>query len=163
MNQRNELFIPYSRRDGQSGVRVDLRMAAFFGIVLVLLGLASWLYLRQASEAARLASAVREQLLRREALHRELIILHAEVATLGSLKRVLREGTEMGYRLYDVGEATNQLVIECPGCRQAGADATWQLPGAADTAVQERNGPWQMLVEWLSGRLGPGPLGGPSN
>lgn len=147
MTRRNELFIPYSRRDGQSGVRVDIRTAVFFGIVLVVLGLASWLYLRQASEAAHLASTVREQLLRREALHRELVILHGEVATLGSLKRVLSQGAEMGYRLYDVREG-NQLIIECPGCQRAQAESPWQLE-VADSPVQERQGLWQMLVDWL--------------
>lgn len=114
MHDRDRLFIPYGRRPGEGGsARVDLRMVAFFAVVLLLLALAGWLYLRQASEVAELASEIRQLEMDKEARHRELVTLHGQVAMLGSLKRVLNEGIEMGYRLPDVSSGTGQLVIEC--------------------------------------------------
>ena len=114
MHDRDRLFIPYGRRPGEGGAaRVDLRMVAFFGVVLLLLALAGWLYLRQASEVAELASEIRELELQTETRHRELVTLQGQVAMLGSLKRVLNEGIEMGYALPNAADASGQLVIEC--------------------------------------------------
>lgn len=114
MHDRDRLFVPYGRRPGEGGgARVDLRMVAFFAVVLLLLALAGWLYLRQASEVAELASEIRLLELDKEDRHRELVTLKGQVAMLGSLKRVLNEGIEMGYSLPDVSSGQGQLVIEC--------------------------------------------------
>ena len=113
MHDRDRLFMLYGRKPGDAGARVDLRMMAFFGVVLLLLALAGWLYLRQASEVAQLASEIRELELEKEARHREMVILRGEVAMLGSLKRVLIEGSEMGYRLPAASSDDGLLLVPC--------------------------------------------------
>ncbi len=162
MRERNELFIPYSRRDSQrGGPRADMRIVAFFAVVLIALGLAGWLYLRQASEVTHLASAVRQQELKKEALRRELVILNAEVAMLGSLKRVLQEGVEMGYVLPDAANPAQSLTVSCPGCQALDASALG--PGGAPTGILEEQpkGPWQELKDWLAGWLRPWSVAAP--
>jgi hypothetical protein len=156
MRQRNELFIPYGRLGPDNGgSRVDMRVVLFFGVVLVLLGLAGWLYLRQSSEVAQLASEVREQQLRKEDLHRELVTLNAEVAMLGSLQRVRHYGIEKGYRLANAGDATRQLSITCPGCRTLDAGYIQSGSAVAQAAVDEPAGAWQGLTDGLRGWLRP--------
>lgn len=156
MRQRNELFIPYGRLGPDNGgARVDMRVVLFFGVVLILLGLAGWLYLRQSSEVAQLASQVREQQLRKEELHRELVTLNAEVAMLGSLKRVLYHGIERGYQLSDASDASRQLSITCPGCRPL--DAAYIQSGSivSQPMAEEPGGVWQGLRDGLGEWLRP--------
>ena len=112
MHDRERVLILYGRRQGGGAARVDLRMIAFFAVVLLLLVLAGWLYLRQASEVAALASEIRELELDKESRHRELVTLRGQVAMLGSLKRVLNEGLTMGYTMPDAA-GDQALVIEC--------------------------------------------------
>ncbi len=156
MKERDEIFIPYNRRGGQQdGSRTDMRMVVFFSVVLIALGLAGWLYLRQASEVTHLASAVRQQEVRKEELRRELVILHAEVAMLGSLKRVLQEGVEMQYDLPEAGDPDRSLTISCPGCQSPEAGALWSGDGASGVAQEEPQGLWQEFKDWLAGWLRP--------
>lgn len=155
MRDRDELFIPYSRRREPGGVWTDMRLVAFFGVAMLLLGLAGWLYLRQASEVTHLANAVREQELRKEELHRELVILNAEVAMLGSLKRVLQEGVEMGYVLPDAADPSQSLTVPCPGCRTPDTGVYGAQSAMATAAQQEPQGLWQDFRAWLASWLRP--------
>jgi hypothetical protein len=151
VHDRNRLFIPYGRRPGEGGARVDLRIIAFFGVVLLLLALAGWLYLRQASEVAELASEIRELELEKEARQRELVTLRGEVAMLGSLKRVLVEGIDMGYRLPDAALSEELLVIECStNCTAPEiAPANAAVANSADAEVSD-SGLWNGIVERFS-------------
>ena len=151
MHDRDRLFIPYGRRPGEGGARVDLRLIAFFGVVLLLLALAGWLYLRQASEVAELASEIRELELDKEARQRELVTLRGEVAMLGSLKRVLVEGIDMGYQLPDAASSDELLVIEC----SADCTAPEIAPANAAVATLANTEPgdtgfWNVIIERFS-------------
>jgi hypothetical protein len=92
--------------------RLDLRNLAFFAIVLTLIALASWLYLRQASDVAAYAHEIRELERDKERLHREITALRAEVAQLGALERVARAGRELGYTLPDAADKTRRVRVE---------------------------------------------------
>ncbi len=154
MKDRDTLYIPYSRRDRRfGGIWSDLRLVAFLCVAILLLGLAGWLYLRQASEVTHLANAVQEQELHKEKLHRELVILRAEVAMQGSLKRVLQEGIEMGYVLPDASNPTQSLTVPCPGCDTPALGA-YRLPEPPALPAEEpTQGLWQSLTNWLGGWL----------
>ena len=159
MKDRDTLFILYRRKSGTpGGARVDLRMVAFFGILLMILGLAGWLYLRQASDVTDLAHEIRQLELEKEALHRELVLLQAEVAMLGSLNRILYEGIAMGYVLPDASDPSAHLLVECrEECDLShSAVATGGWTGVSARAPQTL---WQRLVavvnrwvpDWVSG------------
>ncbi len=110
-NRRDILPFLYRPQPGGHGVttRVDLRTLAFFVIILVLIGLAGWLYLRRASEVASYAHEIRVLERDKERLHRELIALRAEVAARGSLGRVLEVGKQFGYHLPASTDTTRHL------------------------------------------------------
>ena len=91
--------------------RVDLRNIAFVAIMLTLIGVAGWLYLYQTSEVASYARQIRDLEQQRERLHREIIVQRAEVARLGSLRRVVGVGEELGYRLPEAIDATRRLYV----------------------------------------------------
>ncbi|NLT73822.1 MAG: hypothetical protein GXX94_06450 [Chloroflexi bacterium] len=149
MHDRERLFIPYGRGPRNGGARVDLRMVAFFGTVLILLALAGWLYLRQASEVAALASEIRQLELEKEDRHRALVTLRGEVAMLGSLKRVLAEGTELGYALPDEDAGEGSFVVECT------ADCALPRPWVGDeNAAMERAQAGSLLWGDVVERLG---------
>jgi len=76
------------RLDGRSVLtKVDLRSLAFFSVMLILIGLAGWLYLRQASEVAAYAHEIRELERDKERLLREITSLRADVAITARLRR----------------------------------------------------------------------------
>ena len=76
-DRRDALLFFYRRRpnDPNAGSRVPLRTLAFFGVMIVLIGLAGWLYLHQAAEVAAYAHDIRRLEHERERLHREIIAL----------------------------------------------------------------------------------------
>jgi hypothetical protein len=126
--------------------RGDIRVYMFFGIMLVLIGLAGWLYLRQASEVAAYAHEIRQLERDQERLHREITALRAEVALAGSLKRALVVGAQAGYTLPDAGDTVRRgrveyqsapkptPTMELPkpaGSRPNGALGDVQVPGPA--------------------------------
>lgn len=100
-SRRDTLLIFYKRRRGPRPplIRVDPRTLTYFGVVLVLIGLAGWLYLYRASEVAAYAREIRELEREKDRLHRRNIALRAEIAELGSLERVLGVGRQLGYVL----------------------------------------------------------------
>ncbi len=147
MHDRDRLFMLYGRKLGDAGARVDLRMVAFFGVVLLLLALAGWLYLRQASEVAQLASEIRELELEKEARHREIVILRGEVATLGSLKRVLVEGSEMGYRLPAASSDEGLLIVPCATDCTPPSILASEVEGTGSDTQQDTGGLWAGVGE----------------
>lgn len=149
MHDRDRLFMLYGRKPGDAGARVDLRMMAFFGIVLLLLALAGWLYLRQASEVAQLASEIRELELEKEARHREIVILRGEVAMLGSLKRVLIEGSEMGYRLPAASSDEALLIVQCAADCTPPPMVARDAAGRASAIQDDVGGLWADIGERL--------------
>jgi hypothetical protein len=106
-------FLSWPRPNLQLGrSRGDLRVYMFFGIMLVLIGLAGWLYLRQASEVASYAHQIRQLERDRERLHREITALRADVALAGSLHRALAIGAQAGYTLPDAGDTARRVRVE---------------------------------------------------
>jgi len=100
------------RLDGRSVLtKVDLRSLAFFSVMLILIGLAGWLYLRQASEVAAYAHEIRELERDKERLLREITSLRADVAMLGSLQRVYAEGVRLGYHLPEASDMARRLIL----------------------------------------------------
>jgi len=149
VHDRDRLFMLYGRKPGDAGARVDLRMMAFFGVVLLLLALAGWLYLRQASEVAQLASEIRELELEKEARHREMVILRGEVAMLGSLKRVLIEGSEMGYRLPAASSGEAVMIVPCTAECAPPPMVASEAEGAASAIQEDIGGLWTGVAERL--------------
>ena len=92
--------------------RVRARKLAFLIALLVIIALAIWLYLRMASEVAHYAHEIRELEREKERLHRQITVLRAEVALLGSVERIYRAGQEMGYILPEASDATRRTRIE---------------------------------------------------
>jgi hypothetical protein len=93
--------------------RVKPRTLAYFSVMLFLIGLAGGLYLHQASEVAGYAKEIRRLQMRKERIHRELVILEGEAALLGSLDRVMRVGKDLGYRLPEAATVKDHVYVEC--------------------------------------------------
>ena len=94
-------------------VRIDPHTLGYFTVILILLGLAGWLYLHQASQVATYAHQIRRLEHDKERLHREMIALRAQVAEAGALTRLLEQAPE-GYSLPQVSESDRMLIIEVP-------------------------------------------------
>jgi len=112
-NRRDVLLFFYKRRVSRPPLtRIDPRSLAYFAAMLVLIGLAGWLYLHQASVVAAYGYEIRELERDKEQIHREIIALRAEVATLGSLQRVLEVGSQLGYSLPEASDAERRLHVQ---------------------------------------------------
>lgn len=111
--RRETLPLAYERapESGPGVTRADIRNVAFVAIMLALIGLAGWLYLYQTSEVASCARQIKDLEQVRERLHREIIVLRAEVARLGSLRRVLELGERLGYGLPEASDSSRHLSV----------------------------------------------------
>lgn len=160
-------FFYVRRREGRpGGARVDMYNLVFFGAVLALLALASFLYLRQSSEVATYARDIRELQRQMEWLHREITTLKTEVAMAGSLTRTLELGQQMGYRLPDAGDADRRLRIEYQVPPRPGRDEVstpnideplvsfWQDPRAYLAGQFQRL--LQQMAAWLEAPVSEG-------
>lgn len=138
--RRDALLLFYKRRreDRPTGALIDLRIVAYFGIMLALIGLAGWLFLHQSSEVAVYAHEIRELEWERERLHRRIVARNAEVARLGSLSRVLEKGDELGYRLPDAKDASRHIQVAYPGGDRLVLGAA-QEPTASSVGMAERD------------------------
>lgn len=160
---RGRPFLPllYGRRlSGRSVLtKIDLRSLAFFSVMLVLTGLAGWLYLRQTSEVAAYAHEIRELEAQKERLHRQIVSLRAEVALLGSLQRVQAEGARLGYRLPEASDTAHRLRLVYQPSQPTPASASASGEGEPSAASGPR-GPrwsvrevfqrlWTQFQEWL--------------
>ncbi len=112
-NRRDVLLIFYKRRSGSEGPlsRIDPRVAAYFVLMTLLIGLAGWLYLARSTEVASYAHDIRLLQSDQERLHREIVVLQGQVADLGSLDRVLDAGQEWGYRLPDATDTARRMQL----------------------------------------------------
>ena len=93
-------------------IRVDPRTLAYFGVILVLVWLAGWLYLHQASEAASYAHEIRDLMRSKEQLRREMIALRSQVALQGSLHDLRAIGQEWEYSLPSASDPRRRLLLE---------------------------------------------------
>jgi len=145
-HRRDKLLIFYWKPGPQGGpvLRVDVRMVVYFVLLLLVLGLAGWLYLTRITEVAEYAYEVRELERRREELRREITILRAEMARLGSLERILQEGRMRGYRLPSAADPSSQIVIE------VAVPLETPTPIHTGTATDQEMSPWEKrLTDWF--------------
>ena len=108
---RDALLLVYKRRRGARLplVRASPYRVLYFASMLILIGLAGWLYLHQASQVAVHAREIRRQEWEKEWLHRDMVALQAEIAMLGSLERLQAIATEHGYTLPEATDAQRRL------------------------------------------------------
>lgn len=175
-NRRDALLLFYRRRPGHRPpvAKVDPHTLAYFGAMLILIGLAGWLYLHQASEVAAYAREIREMEQRKEALHREIVALRGEAAMLGSLKRVLDVGDQLGYRLPKALDAQQHVRVEYQTTRRERARPVTHLapgamresvtlPGPESPEIEKNKGFFRRLVEqlalWLESPIDSRPAG----
>jgi len=108
--RRDALTMLYRRRlAGGRPTRIEPRVLAYFGVMLVLIGLAGSLYLYQSSEVAAYSREIRELEVKKERLRHSLVSLQAEAASLGALSRVRGFADELGYVLPEAGDTTRRL------------------------------------------------------
>ncbi|MBM3190173.1 MAG: hypothetical protein FJZ90_15810 [Chloroflexi bacterium] len=116
--RRDVLLLSYKRRRGGElpVVRASPYRVIYFATMLVLIGLAGWLYLHQASQVAAYARTIREQEWEKERLHRDMVALRAEIAQLRSFTRLQEFAERHGYELPSARERSRSLalVFEAP-------------------------------------------------
>jgi hypothetical protein len=146
-------FLSWPRPNLQLGrARGDLRVYLFFGIMLILIGLAGWLYLRQASEVASYAHEIRQLEREQERLHREITALRAEVALAGSLDRALALGAQAGYSLPDAGDTVRRMRVVYQPAPLSNATVPLAQPSGSlsdDTVGDQFPGP-AFLRRWFA-------------
>jgi hypothetical protein len=161
LRKRDFLPLLYGPRldSGSVWTKVDLRMLAFFSIMLALIGLAGWLYLRQASEVAGYAHEIRELEREKERLHREITALRAEVALRSSLQRVYAEAEKLGYHVPEASDSSRRVTVVSQPQQEpsVGSPATGQEPPpGSDALLGSRQGSMlqrllAQLKVWLDG------------
>jgi hypothetical protein len=128
---------------------VDPRTLAYFGVILVLVWLAGWLYLHQASEAASYSNQIRDLMRSKERLRREIIALRAQVAMEGSLRDLRAAGEEWQYTLPSASDPVRRLRIEIAPAPVAPDKDAGDGPAQGPVGVPEGQSSW--------GRIGPLP------
>ena len=110
---RDALLLVYKRRRGARLplVRASPYRVLYFASMLVLIALAGWLYLHQASEVAAQAREIRRQEWEKEWLHRDMVALQADIAMLGSLERLQAVAREHGYTLPEITDTKRRMEI----------------------------------------------------
>ncbi|MFP3896289.1 MAG: hypothetical protein ACLFV5_05575 [Anaerolineales bacterium] len=149
--KRKDLLVFYERTRRRISLdRVKPHTLAYFSLMLLLIGLAGGLYLHQASQVAAYAREIRRLQMRKEVLHRELVILQGEVAALGSLERVHRVGKDLGYRFSEAADVQERLYIECtptPARRGDFGSLGKEATGFKEAGLNVKNRSWKNLVE----------------
>jgi hypothetical protein len=150
-NRRDVLLVFYKRREGGNGPlgRIDPRVALYFVLMIVLIGLAGWLYLVQSTQVAAYSHDIRNLQSEMERLHLEIVVLEGQVAELGSLERVLDLGEQMNYRLPEATDTGRrmQLPYQAPAASATPAP-TGVLAWPGDEAA-EHGGLWGELLQQL--------------
>ena len=148
--ERKDLLFFYERtRRRISMDRVKPRTLAYFSVMLLLIGLAGGLYLHQASEVAGYAKEIRRLQMRKERVHRELVVLEGEAALLGSLNRVMEVGKDLGYRLPEAAAVEEHIYVECtptPARQVAVPALEGDLGNSDEVASHINNTIWKDLV-----------------
>ena len=94
-----------------SNMRIEPRMMGFLAAVLLLLGLAGWLYLYQVSTVAGYAREIRELQERKGVLREDIAALQADLAMTDALDDALALGKEHGYTLPSVTEPGRYEIV----------------------------------------------------
>ena len=160
-SNRDSLLFFWRGRTGDRPplIRVDPRTLAYFGVMLALVSLAGWLYVRQASEVASYAQDLRQLEQRKERLRREIIARRADAAMAGSLDRVLSDGELWGYSLPGADEDGRRLRLEYESLELLQDEPGPAADASSATAdIDQDRGLLEQLLEQLEGWLA-SPLG----
>jgi hypothetical protein len=90
---------------------LEVRSIVFFVGLLVVVSLAGWLYLHQASEVAACVQQIRKLQNENKLLQQEILALHADVAMLGSLKHVQELATAGNYQPPETSDSSSYLLL----------------------------------------------------
>ncbi|MCD6518412.1 MAG: hypothetical protein J7M05_00610 [Anaerolineae bacterium] len=149
--ERQKLLFFYRRKPRRPRApRVDPQTLIYFGVMLLLIGLAGWLYLNRASEVAAYAARIRALEEEKERLRQELVVLRARVAVEESLERTQKLGEELGYRLPRASEKQRYLWVVCPAGRTEVVEVAKEEPREQQPIgnVFQRWG--EQFREWLA-------------
>ena len=137
--------------------QMEYRRLALMAVGLILVALAGWLYLQQASTAASYAHDIRGLEVRKEQLRYEIQALQADAAQLGSLERLQAAAQQLGYHQLAANDSQHRLQLTYPVQRIESGSMTPVENTAATSQVQETNlfrRLWQRFQAWL--RADPG-------
>lgn len=154
------LFYRRQEAPGPGGTLADVRTLVYFGSLVLLVGLAGWLYLYQTTYAAQVAFDVRRLERRKERLHRIIVSLHAQVAVKGALTPVLESERTADYGFPRASAAQRRISYELPppGGGPVAEDAesipaTGEVPGDTTESRAAKParplGAWQRLLQQL--------------
>ncbi len=132
---------------------LEVRSIVFFASLLVVVGLAGWLYLHQASEVAASVQQIRRIQDENRVLQQQILALQADVAMLGSLKHIQELGTRQGYVAPQLSDSTSYLVLpyqpdDTVTAHEEGEKAEAQEP-ASPEAVEGAKGLGEKLLDQL--------------
>lgn len=107
-----------------NGLAVEVRPVILTVVAMVLVTLAGWLYLEQATQVTAVAHDILTLDEESRQLRQEIVVLRADIARLGALHRLREEGERLGYTLPDADDASRRLVIHAPVTVSDGSPAT---------------------------------------
>jgi hypothetical protein len=137
-----------------SGLAVEVRPIVLGVLTMVLVTLAGWLYLEQATQVTDVAHAILTLDRQSQELRQEIVILRADSARLGALHRLVEQGERLQYALPDADDAARRLVIEAPSQAAVAQRAAPPWPGSAGAETPAQT-PWERMKSWIEG-LGKG-------
>jgi len=140
-----------SRGHRTSGLAVEVRPVILGLVAMLLVTLAGWLYLEQATQVTGVAHEILALDQQSQQLRREIVVLRAEIARLGALHRLQEEGERLGYILPDADDATRRLVIQVPASFSGAPQATLPQGVAPSSAKPSPPTLWMRLQAWWRG------------
>lgn len=144
-----------SRGRRMSGLAVEVRPVILSLVAMLLVTLAGWLYLEQATQVTEVAHEILALDQQSQQLRQEIVVLRAEIARLGALHRLQEEGERLGYTLPDADDASRRLVIQAPVPSTAASGATPPQGVALSSVKPSPSTLWMRVQTWWRG-LGSG-------
>ncbi len=94
--------------------RVDVRVVLYALVTMLVVSLAGWLYLQQATRVADEAHAILQLERDKQERTRQIVGLRAQVARLGSLQRLHEEADRLYYTLPGAGDTAHRWLAPLP-------------------------------------------------
>ena len=140
-----------SRGRRVSGLAVEVRPVILGLVAMVLVTLAGWLYVEQATQVTEVAHEILTLDQESQQLRQEIMILRAEIARLGALHRLREEGERLGYTLPDADDAARRLVVKAPVSSSAAFRAALPRGVAPSSAKPSPPTLWMRVQAWWRG------------
>jgi len=139
-----------------SGIQIEPRSLAYYGSMLVLVGLGCWLYLHQATQSSLTGAEIVRLIKSRQRLALEIAELETEVALAGGTERHLSQIDETRY-VWSWAVAAERRISYVPAERE-GSDLAAEPATPQDTerqpATTSFGGIWRELVGQMDAWLG---------